>query len=215
VNLNIDCNDGLADINNGLGVMRFSVEVIIEGKKYSTPGIKSTDHLGIKNDVFKLVVREDDSYLGHIKSFFNVPGVFGSTPPQVDSYTGVDCADLVVGGYKKWKKKDVKYTNVNGLVKNMKNVCGTLYVTQDNKFYLDEKLTKLTEQKFEPGLIVTIDYPGTRKNYYDHVVVLSEDNGNGIVDIDDKILHCGPMELVESTLGSQISSVTRLKLLRW
>ncbi len=205
------------NINKGMGVMRYAVEIKINNKTYTTPGIKSVDHLGIKNDVYKLIIRKDDSYLGYITSFFNVPGVFGSVPKQVDNYIGVDCADLLVGAYKKWKKKNIPYTSVQGLVKRLKNVSDHMFTDKSGNIYSDEKLKKKVKLKFKPGQIIVFDYPGTKKFYYDHTGILYKDNGNGILDGEDEILHCGPEELHSSDLEFEVDSPSSviIKLLEW
>lgn len=206
------------DLNGGLGVMRYHVEVTLGGKTWKTSGAESTEELGIREDVFRLTVRRDDSYVGCATSFFNVPGVFGSVGKQVDHYQGVDCADLVIGVYRKWKKADLEYTNVNGLLKCMKSASGVLYLADDGSLGEDKALSRPCGVKFREGLAVIFDYPGTVEGHYDHVAILCKDNGNGVVDGNDIILQCGPMEPRLDYLKSQgcpKTDPTRLRLLAW
>lgn len=84
------------DINDGLGVMRYKVEVSYDSQKLASPGVESIKHYGISEKVHLVNFRTDDTYLGWLTSYFNVPGIFGSTERQVESYIGIDCADLVL-----------------------------------------------------------------------------------------------------------------------
>lgn len=191
------------DLHNGLGAMRYMVKMQYDGKKYRTADEKTLNYLGISEKVFRLTVRADDSYLGYATSYFNVPGIYGSHERQVDRYIGVDCADLVVGAHRRWKpEKDTKYTGVNGLRKIMK-AQGTKYALFRNGRVAEAKSNNTMKNTFKKGMIVMFDYPGSRMGWYDHVAIMYKDNGNNVIDGNDLILHCGPMEPRITKLKSQ------------
>ncbi|MEW6558086.1 MAG: hypothetical protein AB1349_12170 [Elusimicrobiota bacterium] len=79
------------------------------GKKQvlATPGKESVDYCGITQKVHRIDFRKDNTYLGWLSSYYNVPGVFGSVDSQDNEYTGIDCADLVVAGYRKYSNKNI------------------------------------------------------------------------------------------------------------
>lgn len=104
------------DVNEGLGVMRYKVEISYDNKKSSTPGKKSTNLYGITDEVHKVTFRKDDSFTGWMTSFFNTPYVYGSTEYQVENYIGLDCADFVIAAYRK-AGHNIPYTHVTGLYK--------------------------------------------------------------------------------------------------
>lgn len=205
------------DRAGGRGVMRYSVEIEIEGKKLRTPGAKATNYLGAEERIFKLLVREDDTYMGAATTFCNVPGVFGSHPLQVDRHIGVDCADLVVGARRLQKgEKSPEYTNVNGLPEFMEKVGGVLALREEGPVTVDDGTSRAARVAFERGAAVMIDFPGTRRGHYDHVGILYQDDGDGVVGPDDVILEAGPMEPSFTLLKKQAYGDTaRIQLLRW
>lgn len=206
------------DINDGLGVMRYTVKVTVDEKTVATPGKGSVDPYGITDDVFKILIRRDDSYLGYVTSFFNIPGVFGSVPIQVNRRVGIDCADLVVSSWRRWQNKEIRYTCVNGLVNNLQHVTAVLYMSQNGMIYEDPKQETIARVPYQDGLVVCFDYPNSVVDSYDHVALLYADDGNGFVDGCDSILHCGPNEpnvvnLVNRALDPDLP--TRLMILTW
>ena len=116
--------DGAYDRAGGMGVMRYGVEVTIDGRDYRTAGVEVRNERGIGAEVFRVTVRRDDSFLGWATSYFNVPGLYGSHERQVDDYVGVDCADLLVGAYRRWRGGGMTYTGVNKLMERMERVGG-------------------------------------------------------------------------------------------
>jgi len=208
----------LHDLYDGLGVMRYAVQVTIFGKPSKSPSIKCVNDYGIKDDLFKLVVRRDDSYLGYATSYFNVPGVFGSVKRQSDQLTGVDCADLVVGAYRRWKNSDYPYTNVNGLVNQLKHVTDVLYLTKEGELREDNAMKREAKVKWKAGLIMVFDYKDTTPRSYVHVALLYEDDGDGFVGGKDTLLHAGPKEAHLSRLGDACfagNGGNRVMLLTW
>ncbi len=106
--------DKSQDVNKGLGTMRYKVEFLHNGLKFSTKGKKSTNYQGITNEVHRISFRKDDNFTGWLTSFFNLPYIYGSVSSQVENYIGADCADLIVGAYRK-KGHKTQYTYAAGL----------------------------------------------------------------------------------------------------
>lgn len=106
----------LKDVNEGLGTMRYKVEMSYDNKKFSTPGKKSTTIQGITGEVHRLSFRKDDSFTGGLTSFFNLPYIYGNTEYQAENYIGIDCADFVIAAYRK-AGHNTPYTHVTGLYK--------------------------------------------------------------------------------------------------
>ncbi|MCA9520557.1 MAG: hypothetical protein KC609_06275 [Myxococcales bacterium] len=175
-----------------LGVMRYSAVVTIAGAEYRTPGKDARSTWGIAASVYTIAVRRDDSFVGWATAWFNVPGVYGSVPRQVDDFIGVDCADLVIGAYRRWKRRKVAYTNVNGLVKAFRHVGKPLYLAPSGKLFHDMALTRPARVPFRSGLVITFSYPDGLRSGYEHVGIVDRDNGNGVLDGDDTVLHTGP-----------------------
>ncbi|KHD07841.1 hypothetical protein PN36_24890 [Candidatus Thiomargarita nelsonii] len=89
-----------------VGSFWFQVEIEKRGKVRKSPGIENSDYRAPK--VFRVSIRDGSGYLGYLTSFFNVPGLFGSINYQSKHYIGVDCADVLVAAYGKWKGKPLK-----------------------------------------------------------------------------------------------------------
>ncbi len=108
------------DVNKGLGTMRYKAVVKLDDQILSTPGAESTDEQGITNNVHRLSFRLDNSFIGWITSFFNLPYIYGSEGKreehQSERYIGADCADLITLARRKTGHK-IDYTNVKGLLK--------------------------------------------------------------------------------------------------
>lgn len=203
--------DILYDINNGLGVMRYKVMVTHYSGDHKqiicSLGKESVNNYGIIPKVHMVNFRKDDSFLGWLSSFFNVPGVFGSTKVQVEEYIGIDCADLITGAYNKFKKKDVSYSNVEGLMKHTKIIIDSKYLHSNGKISASGDSFADVDIEFGkdvlPGDIIFFNYPENenKKSYgsWDHVGVIYADKGNdgkadGKLNKYDLILHAGPEE---------------------
>ena len=139
--------DKSKDVNKGLGTMRYKVEIIYNDKKISSPGKSSTNYKGITEDVHRISVRKDDSFIGWVTSYFNLPYIYGSSGEtnskhQTEKYIGSDCADLLVGAYRK-TGKDISYTCAAGLTKfaNVK-IAEERLSTNGENYYYNNKLVK-------------------------------------------------------------------------
>lgn len=103
----------------GVGTMAFKVAVTLEdGRGLETPGRDSTKWGGLTKDVFRVVVRRDESLLGYASELLGTPYIFGSAGPdgrnQSDLLIGADCADLVIYGRRRAGKK-AEYTSSYGI----------------------------------------------------------------------------------------------------
>ena len=101
-----------------IGTMRFKVKIEYKGQKLTTPGKEAVDERGIKECVHRVSIRPDDTYLGWLDSFRNIPYIWGSAslkgqePPeehQAEKYIGADCADLLVAAWRAMGHRDVPY----------------------------------------------------------------------------------------------------------
>lgn len=234
------------DIHDGFGTMRYCVVIEYQDvsgarKSLKSPGLERYVNNGISNEVCRVTVQQDVSYLGYLTGYFNIPGVFGSYPAQVDNYVGVDCADLVVGGWNKYKGKKLPYTNVTGLRYSlpagglMKLVLTDHYYDSDGIIYakyndaagapFDQKVIKIGQEGIHPGDIILFNYiPNKADRSWDHVGILyadSSENGtpNGLLDKYDLILHCGPAEPRINQFNYDgfvsLTQATRFAVVRW
>jgi hypothetical protein len=206
------------DRNRGLGTMRYAVQAVIDGKTVRTPGRGSANYLGIGDEVFRLNIRLDDSFVGYATSYFNVPGIYGSHERQVDRFIGTDCADLLVGAYRRWRGGRLEYTGVNRLVEQMQSLCPVVYLGGAGDLCTDRAMSRKAAIPFVRGAAVVFDYATTSEGWYEHIGILYRDDGDGIVDGGDIILHCGPMEPSLSYLSSQAGTndrPTRVRVYRW
>ncbi len=206
------------DLHGGLGLMRYGVEASVSGSTIRSKDESVVNYLGISNDVMKLAVRADNTFCGYVTSFFNVPGLFGSHEKQVENYIGVDCADMLIGAYRKWANSDFAFTGVNGLIEQMNAVGPVHYLTERGTIYVDKEKQVPCRTEFQKGDLVTFDYPGTVAGWYDHIGVLYIEDGDGVISGGDMMIHCGPAEPRVEPLETQAPSnerLTRIRIFRW
>lgn len=192
----IKTDDRVADrfYHRDVGSFWFQVEVARDGRVSYSPGIESCDERGLSTKVFRVSVRDGEGYLGYLTSFHNVPGVFGSVTYQSHNFLGVDCADVLMAAYGRWKGKAMeKNYNVAMLVTEWPHV---------HTFDLDAG-TPAPRTRWgddvRPGDLVAVRYDGARQ--YQHVGALYRDaNANAILDGEDLVLHAGPRPLQTSRL---------------
>jgi hypothetical protein len=165
------------------------------GKIYRSYGIEDRDKRGLAPKVFRISVRGSEGYIGYLTSFFNVPGLFGSIPYQSHNYIGVDCADVLVAAYCKWKHLSLRKNHcVASLVGGLPKAAEL-----DIKDGKPGKRVRWGKQ-IKAGCLIAVRYDGARS--YQHIGALTGDtNRNGILDRDDMVLHCGPYPLHYSRLS--------------
>jgi hypothetical protein len=179
-----------------IGSFWYQAEVTSNGKIYKSPGIESATQKGLSPNVLRLSIRENNHLLGHLTSYFNVPGIFGSTPYQVKNYIGVDCADVLMAAHSKWKNVEIAQDyNVAMLTKIFPTITKTT-ITNGNP---TDKI--FWNRTVKPGDLIAIKYEGMSQ--YQHIGALySDQNNNGLLDADDLVIHAGPDPLHFSNLGS-------------
>ncbi len=159
-----------------------------------SPGMESIDEHGLSPRVMRISVRDGEGYIGWLSSFFNVPGVFGSVIQQSSGYTGVDCADVLVAAFHRWKGRPLKKNyNVAMLVDLWPRV-----LELDMEGGEPAEPVAWGEQVL-PGDIVAVRYAGKRQ--YQHIGALYRDaDGDGLLGGEDEVLHAGPWPLQASRL---------------
>lgn len=177
-----------------VGSFWYQAIVIAGGKLQRSAGLRESTNQGISPKVFRLSVRDGGGYLGYLTSFYNVPGIFGSATRQSNNYIGVDCADVLMAAYGKWKNKPTsKDYNVSMLASGLTKVAE--FDMSDGT--CPKNISWKTD--IRPGDFIAVKYPSSRQ--YAHIGALHSDtNKNGILDENDKIIHAGPSPLHISKL---------------
>lgn len=167
----------------GLGTMRFSIELKLGRRKLKTPDNQDLIRGGISDKVARVSYILDQSFRGWLTSYFNVPGIYGSSylgrkfnkNHQTELYQGFDCADLVVGAVRHLDKR-YKYTHADNLRKR----------TQYSQPFLLHRNGSITDLR---GDFVELRYgkdiregdllffADRNKKHYWHVAVLYKDLG--------------------------------------
>ncbi len=209
---------------DGLGTVRYKVEIDVAGVRLATPGAESTDAFGLTRAVHRVSVRDGDDFMGWLSAYLLVPEVFGSAGGggnhQTERFTGADCADVMVGALRRTGRKDVTYTNVAGLPRYAAVVAAATV--------LDEAgMPPAPITGIERGDLVRIDYGGTLTGHtprgWDHVAAVWEDRSDprgphrgkadGQLDGFDLVIHMGHPRLVIEPLSGQ--SPATVDVLRW
>jgi len=177
------------------GSFWYQVEVLRDGRILRSPGVEDNTSQGLAVDVFRLTLCPNKTdYINHLMGFFNVPGIFGSTIRQSTNYIGVDCADVLMAAYAKWKK-----------IPNEKNYNVAMVVDKFSKaseFNLQNgnpDIDVLWDKHVRVGDFIAVRYQGARS--YQHIGALySDKNKNGSLDSSDIVIHAGPDPLHLSEL---------------
>jgi hypothetical protein len=210
---------------DGLGTMRYRVEVRVNGGRVlATPGAAAVDQFGILPSVFRVSLRRDDSFVGHLTSYFLVPEVFGSAGPganhQTERFTGADCADVLTGALRRMGYDRVWHPHVAGLTKYARVVAGPVQLD-------DQGVPATPVTGVQVGDLIRIRYGAagewvTRRGW-DHVAVLYQDRSDpagphqgkpdGRLDGFDVVVHMGHPRLEVEPLERQTPA--RVDVLRW
>jgi hypothetical protein len=177
-----------------VGSFWFQVEIEKNGKITKSAGIENSNERGLSPKVFRVSIRNGKGYIGYLTTFFNVPGLFGSINYQSNHYIGVDCADVLVAAYAKWRGKSMKKNyNVAMLVNKL---------SKRSQFDIVNGMPNKNlkwGKDVHPGDFIAVRYVGARQ--YQHIGALSGDaNKNGVLDGGDLIIHAGPSPLHYSYL---------------
>lgn len=174
----------------------FQAEVVKDGRILRSSDVQPVMKGGLTGDVFRVSMRDGEGYLGYVASFYNVPAVFGSVPKQSNNYIGVDCADVLLAAYRRWRGKlEKKDYNVAMLVNALPRVASF-----NIKNGMPDK-TVSWGTEIMPGDFIAVKFPGRKS--YQHIGALHSDvNKNGIFDGGDLVLHAGPAPLHLSRFNS-------------
>jgi hypothetical protein len=248
------------NVHDGLGTMRYKVTAQLETSRRAegrgnaapheaaptrdppllkTPGAEATTQPGISARVMRVSFRSSNDLVGYLRSYFNVPNVFGSgghgATHQAELYQGADCADVIVGAARAAGAR-VAYTSVLGLRGLTTPVTGKLLLSDKGIFSaagpdkgqpVRLRFTAAVpvsrgaapgQDEIHPGDILLIDYVGFTDSprSWDHVGVISEDRGvAGVFDPQDLILHMGYLygliEAAAHTEGPAVVQVLRFR----
>ena len=117
---------GLYFYQSNVGTFWFAAEVEKDGVIRRSPGLEAIADRGLSPRVLRVSVRESEGYLGYLTSFYNVPGLFGSTLYQSRHHLGADCADILMAAWSKWKRKPLKQNyNVQRLTDTLVELLGS------------------------------------------------------------------------------------------
>jgi hypothetical protein len=181
-------HDPAPGVPGGYGVMRYRVRVETPAGTAASPGAECREGGAVCRAVHAVARRPDDTTLGYTYELMNTPYIYGSKPirggHQSDLLVGSDCADLVVYGLRRRHgERRFGYTYTGGLARlSTRRWKVTLDATGR---YVDGKGRPLTFGGPDAEL-----RPGDALNFEEgHVGVLVADDGDGVLDLDDLILH--------------------------
>jgi hypothetical protein len=94
------------DHGNGVGTMRYQIEVTQDGRTVASAGVdarRGRGSGGLTDDVHRISLRRDDTYLGYLTELYGQPYIWASAGTtdhahQSERLEGCDCADFVVYG---------------------------------------------------------------------------------------------------------------------
>jgi hypothetical protein len=141
-------------------------------------------------------------------------------PASVRPVHGADCADVLVGALRAAGRRDVAYTSVAGIGRLAMARSGVLRALPDGTLRgADGAAVALRwGDAVAPGDLVTLDYASDTGNLlpraWDHIAALVSDaNGDGVLDGGDLVRHMGPEGLVDTALVH--AGPMRVVLWRW
>ena len=179
-----------------VGSFWFQAVVEKDGASSASPGLESSNHLGLSPDVMRVSIREEEGFPGYLTSFFNVPGVFGSTPPQSYNYIGADCADILLAALHRFNQIPLKRDyNVAMVVEEFPVKAKTAISggVPEKRLRWDADIRK--------GDFIAVRYSGGGQ--FAHIGALYKDaDKNGLLGAGDLVIHAGPHPLDVSRLES-------------
>jgi hypothetical protein len=168
-----------------LGTMRLAATLEVDGVARSTAGEETAPSGQISDEVFRYSIRRDDTFLGWLTSFFNVPYLFGSAGKgvraQAERYIGADCADVLVAALRRSGHRELEYASVVELVDAFGKVGGPTRVGPQAASAPPLRVGEAVR----PGDLLALDYVGAEDlpRAYDHIVAFVADRGpNGAPD---------------------------------
>ena len=198
------------DHGNGVGTMRYQVEVSRGGEVVASPGIEARRKKasgGLTDAVHRVSLRRDDTYLGYLTEMYGQPYIWASAGPrdaahQSERLEGSDCADFVVYGARRMGKQ-VPYVWTGALPEHARTLAkGTL---RDDGVYVDAGGEPLPFTRIGDLIL----FPR-------HVGVLAEDRGTpGVLDTDDLMMHTLFDSPKEQRIAESGYAEKPVQLLRW
>jgi hypothetical protein len=172
------------DHGRGIGTMRYQIVVTQGDRTIASPGPEARRGRGsggLSDDVLRVSIRRDDTYLGYLTEMYGQPYIWASAgitdaTHQSERLEGADCADFVVYGARR-SGKALAYTWTGGLPKvSVLLAAGT---RGDGGIYRDGH-----------GKPLPFTAKGDLVLFPRHVGVLAEDRGTiGVLDDQDLVMH--------------------------
>jgi hypothetical protein len=172
------------DHGHGVGTMRFQAVATQGGRTIASPGPEARRGRGsggLTDDVMRVSIRRDDTYLGYLTEMFGQPYVWGSAglsdaTHQSERLEGSDCADFIIYGARR-SGKHLAYTWTGGLPQLTRLLAaGT---RAEDGVYRDAN--------HDP---IPFTRPGDLILFPRHVGALVEDRGTiGVLDDQDVMMH--------------------------
>ena len=172
------------DHGNGVGTMRYQLVALQGERVIASPGPEARRGRGsggLTDDVLRVSIRRDDTYLGYLTEMYNQPYIWASAglsdrQHQAEHLEGSDCADFLVYG-KRRMGASYAYTWTGGLPKITKLLgAGTRGA---DGIYRDKA-----------GKPLPFTQPGDLVLFPRHVGALAVDRGElGVLDDQDLMMH--------------------------
>ncbi|MBK9031162.1 MAG: hypothetical protein IPL61_07470 [Myxococcales bacterium] len=198
------------DHGHGLGTMRYQVTATQGDHTVASPGVEARRTRaagGLRDDVHRVTVRKDDTFIGYLTEMFGQPYIWASAGPsdgahQSEHLEGSDCADLMVYAARRAGIK-VPYGWTGSLKKDARVLAkGALAA---DGIYRDRA-----------GAPVPFPRPGDLILFPRHVGALTQDRGTiGVLDVDDLMIHTLFDSPKEQALRDSGYADNAIELLRW
>lgn len=198
------------DHGNGLGTMRFQVVARQGDRSVASPGVaarRGRGSGGLSEDVHRVSVRSDDTFLGLLGEMYGQPYIWASAggtdrTHQSERLEGSDCADLMVYGARR-AGLDVPYGWTGSLERHAR-VLGKGALESDG-VYRDAR-----------GKPVPFTRPGDLVLFPRHVGALVEDRGTrGVLDTADVMMHTLFDSPKQQAIADSGYADNPIKVLRW
>lgn len=172
------------DHGDGVGTMRYQIVVTQAGRTIASPGAEARRGKGsggVTDDVMRVSIRRDDTYLGYLTEMFGQPYIWGSAglsdrTHESERLEGSDCADFVVYGARRMGAA-IPYS-WTGALPNVSKLLASGTRGADG-VYRDAK-----------GRPVPFTRVGDLVLFPRHVGALAEDRGTiGVLDDQDIMMH--------------------------
>jgi len=181
----------------GVGTYFFQVELLRDGVRSRSAGLQDVEKKGLSTKVMRVSRRSDDSYLGHLSAFYNVPSIYGSVLYQSEHHLGVDCADVLMAAYAEWKGEAPK--------KNYNVAMVAKLFAEQGKAQMSDGVPSETlkwGEDLEPGDLIAVRYDADWATRYSHIgALVGDSDGDGVLSAGDRVVHAGPLPLEETPLS--------------